>query len=173
MANIEFLEERFGSGHTGLEYFFDPLFNWDIFAALVGWGNGCPRRKRNVERMGAEAYVREHLPQNIIWLAIVEQLAPEIKETNPSLYADLMNGDEKVGDNADYDPNCVPPSYIKNRRRGRMARDSIYNIVKAISGQGHLTLERLRILEETMIDPEVTSVQMLSYMFISKIAETE
>jgi hypothetical protein len=131
------IDNMIEEGRLGIETFgngaiFEPIggrekvADWSALAYLIGWANGCPRVTRNIQKQPAREYFEKHVEVNAIWYQLVDVLSTN----NPKLFQSLIDSEEIVPENEEYDPECVPLSYSVGRVRKGLAMDSAYFAVK-------------------------------------------
>ncbi len=169
--------QDFGAGRVDAAKLLQSGMSEEEQAALVGWLDGCPRRERNVAKMGVKQYTQEHLPECMLWHLVLDATKGAIR-SNSCLYYELRYGWENVPITEEFDLNSVPRSFGERYIRFGLARESAYEIVKNLGklidqkGQSGL-LVGLKALGQLSRNPEISSTKTLSTAFAAKIASQE
>jgi hypothetical protein len=121
--------ETFGNGAV-----FEPIQgreavkDWTELAYLIGEANGCPRVTKNLQKQSAREYFEKHVAVNVMWHTLVNHLFAH----QPELFLSLVNSEEAVPDDEQYDLECVPETYSVGKVRRGLAMDSAYLAVKSL-----------------------------------------
>lgn len=111
--------DRFGDSRLHADVTFSAgEINWRHYGVLVGWSNGRPKPKTQMDETGAELYCCEYLPLNFWWSTLIHEVVEPLRGKNPVLFEDLVSGFEEGPSAGGYDEDCVPESYVEGKRYG-------------------------------------------------------